>query len=483
MSGVLWCAVMQRRRAGHEDSNSRKATEAAAQQPHEQEPAGDPADIPDLANHGVEHQQQQQLFLQQLLLQQPSPTSQDEDTAASKPASDISGTASDQDAEHAQVDELSQLMAGGLLPLPEGMHSLHLSMLPMSSMYLPKPTNDKHRVQWPVPAASTPSNSSNSDSSPSAQAARSSSKATMVLSEPRCSTLRSKVSQQDAFVHFTNNTSHTVRLLWISYEGAEVAYSELQPGAEMLQHTFVTHPWVAREVSTATQLPINMQEAFCPKLVQCPQPQAPAGPATQQADAAALAAGADVEAAEGDHGQQQQQQLLQLHDQVQSKARPKLYIVGCPEGERLVPYSELQRAEITALPGLLWSESAHTHFPPAFQAAVRTFLMCHLQLQRNMQAGTVLAATATAASSSSSSAAAAAAADRTAPEAGAGAIVMDELPMLGTSHLGCLPSLLLSHIVRLAAPCIPQHMELPLELRPDILPTCLAENPDAPADV
>jgi hypothetical protein len=186
------------------------------------------------------------------------------------------------------------------------------------------------------------------------------------------------------------------------------------------------------------------------------------------------AAGADVEAAGGDHNQQQ---LLQLHDQAQSQAYPQLYVVDGPEGERLVPCWALQRAEITALPGLSWSESAHSHFPPAFKAAVRTFLMCHLQLQHNMQADTVLAATATAAS-------AAAAATGTATGAGADGAVMDELSILGgTSHLGCLPSLLLSHIVRLAAPCTPQHMELPLDLRPDILPTRLAEDPDAPADV
>lgn len=45
------------------------------------------------------------------------------------------------------------------------------------------------------------------------------------------------------------------------------------------------------------------------------------------------------------------------------------------------------------------------------------------------------------------------------------------------SHLGCISSELLPHIVRLAAPYTPQHMDLPLSLSPDIMPTCLGEDP------
>lgn len=155
------------------------------------------------------------------------------------------------------------------------------------------------------------------------------------------------------------------------------------------------------------------------------------------------------------------------------KPEPRLVYIDAPDGPRLVSRSSLQHAEITGLPALPWSEPAHPHFPPAFKAAVKTFLTCHLQLQQAMHAESKLQPWL-------------AAPDNRKHADGPQVTTVQghssaDVRCSRSSHLGCLPSVLLLAIVRLAAPYAPQHMKLPLSLRPDILPTCLAEDPGAPA--
>jgi hypothetical protein len=362
-----------------------------------------------------------------------------------------------------QQDAADKQLAAGLLPLSAGgLSPVDRDTVPVMAVFLSKPSTHTHLVQWPLASnttsgttrASSSSTSSNSDPAPK-----------QALSAASYGTLCSKHSRHESYVLFMNNTPYTVRLMWVNYRGDEVAYDTLLPGHSCIQQTFATHPWIAREVTTATQLPINMQEAFCPHKMQRPQAAVAGAVPAAAAPAAAPAGPQEAAAAEAQPGAQQPQQL-QAGAPGGQQQQQQVFSFQSPNGIRRVPFSSLQRAEITVLPGLPWSESAHTHFPPAFKTAVRTFLMCHLQLQHSMQAGTAPTASAAA------------------PEAaGTESRVMDDLPSPGSawrSHLGCIPSVLLPHIARLAAPFAPQHMLLPLKLRPDILPTCLAEDPDAP---
>lgn len=341
-------------------------------------------------------------------------------------------------------------MAVGLLSLADGLGPVHKDALPVMAVFLPTPTTPGHRVQWPLPPPSGQQGSAGTSQQ---------------LSVPCLCSLSSKHSRHEAYVLFSNTTQHTMRLMWCSYKGEETGYDTLLPGHSCIQQTFATHPWVAREVHTATRLPINMQEAFCVHRTQQPRPQAravapaaaapaPAGP--PQGEAAAAAAPADDQAG----GQQPQQQ--QQAPQQQQQHQEQFFSFQGPTGVRRVPVSCLQRATISLLPALPWSEAAHSHFPPAFKAAVRAFLLCHQQLQQAAQQ-------------------AGAHCERGVDGSGSAGLQQgwDGSGSGSGSHLGCLPSVLLPHIVRLAAPYAPQHMDLPLPLRPDILPTCLPEDPEA----
>ena len=57
--------------------------------------------------------------------------------------------------------------------------------------------------------------------------------------------LKSKQSDKPAKIRFINESGATVIIQWIDFKGALKEYGELQPGAEMIQETFLTHPWIA----------------------------------------------------------------------------------------------------------------------------------------------------------------------------------------------------------------------------------------------
>lgn len=57
--------------------------------------------------------------------------------------------------------------------------------------------------------------------------------------------LKSERSNEPAKIRFINESGATLIILWIDFKGALKEYGELQPGAEMIQDTFITHPWIA----------------------------------------------------------------------------------------------------------------------------------------------------------------------------------------------------------------------------------------------
>lgn len=57
--------------------------------------------------------------------------------------------------------------------------------------------------------------------------------------------LRSENSKQPAKLRFVNDSGTTLVIQWIDFKGALKEYAVLQPGAELMQETFITHPWIA----------------------------------------------------------------------------------------------------------------------------------------------------------------------------------------------------------------------------------------------
>jgi hypothetical protein len=370
-------------------------------------------------------------------------------------------------------------------------------------------------VQWPLPAeksrdATTPDpNTSNL-------------KPQETLSQTVAIKLCSGESVSTEYVRFTNDTPYTIQMLWLDYCGRERPYDIIPPGESYIQHTFFTHPWIAREVNTATRLPINGQEAFFPHKTdaqfvpfddddepqgdlasdaadseepweqdqQDPQ-QDPLQDPQQQEDPDAHAAAVELA---GDQAEAQEEQQDQHQGQQQEQQQPEAWLEFPEDGGVL--YQPLQRAVITPLPELPWSQEAHRHFPALFKAAVRTFLLCHNQLQQPEGAAT--------APQPAAAAAVAAVAAEDNPMSCWGFMGLGRsLPRVGSSSngddgssnssggrgvgggacsssgcsLGCIPSVLLPVIVRMAAPFTPQHMELPVAMRPGILPTRLPDEP------
>ena len=57
--------------------------------------------------------------------------------------------------------------------------------------------------------------------------------------------IRSERSDKPAKIRFVNESGATLVIQWIDFKGALKEYGELQPGAELTQDTFITHPWIA----------------------------------------------------------------------------------------------------------------------------------------------------------------------------------------------------------------------------------------------
>ena len=60
-------------------------------------------------------------------------------------------------------------------------------------------------------------------------------------------TARSIDANQPTAMQFKNNRSSAVRIYWLDYQGQRKFYTELAPGQEYVQPTFVTHPWIVTD--------------------------------------------------------------------------------------------------------------------------------------------------------------------------------------------------------------------------------------------
>jgi hypothetical protein len=47
-------------------------------------------------------------------------------------------------------------------------------------------------------------------------------------------------------VTFDNETDQLVELFWLNFQGIEVSYGTIAPGASLGMNTYATHPWIAK---------------------------------------------------------------------------------------------------------------------------------------------------------------------------------------------------------------------------------------------
>ena len=67
-------------------------------------------------------------------------------------------------------------------------------------------------------------------------------------------------------VTFDNETDQLVELFWLNFQGNEVSYGTIAPGASKGMYTYATHPWIARgKNNAAVQLHLDGDDTFVPE--------------------------------------------------------------------------------------------------------------------------------------------------------------------------------------------------------------------------
>jgi hypothetical protein len=113
----------------------------------------------------------------------------------------------------------------------------------------------------------------------------------------------------------------------------QVAYDTIAAGDVLRQQTFLTHPWLVREVTTGTRLLLNGREAFVPTL-QEHREQVSAARARQQA------------------AQQQAQQLVQQEGGVQGNQPQPLGVAQQPQQQGVEGVGVGPNAQLVVLAGM-----------------------------------------------------------------------------------------------------------------------------------
>ncbi|XP_050552379.1 von Hippel-Lindau disease tumor suppressor-like [Spodoptera frugiperda] len=76
--------------------------------------------------------------------------------------------------------------------------------------------------------------------------------------------VKSLNSDTPVTVRFTNQTSRPVNVWWRNFEGRQVFYGRIEPGASLDQGTFLTHPWQFTDACTEQYYVINNKAVFRP---------------------------------------------------------------------------------------------------------------------------------------------------------------------------------------------------------------------------
>jgi len=137
---------------------------------------------------------------------------------------------------------INRRLPGWVLLPARGRTVPSLHSLRVKDTYRPRERDEAELLTWTIPGTEGPE-----------------------VTPPTPVRLRSKRSEQVTYVEFRNNTRGVVRLLWIDFHGNEVAYPLIASGQTFRQHTFLTHPWIFRDVETGRQcVTDNQQTVFFP---------------------------------------------------------------------------------------------------------------------------------------------------------------------------------------------------------------------------
>lgn len=65
---------------------------------------------------------------------------------------------------------------------------------------------------------------------------------------------------------FINNTQRMVGVFWMDYNGYQVHYRTLRPGMGIEVDTYLTHPWIFRDMTTGERMHAFHNDVYFPEL-------------------------------------------------------------------------------------------------------------------------------------------------------------------------------------------------------------------------
>uniref|UniRef100_A0A182N4V2 von Hippel-Lindau disease tumour suppressor beta domain-containing protein n=1 Tax=Anopheles dirus TaxID=7168 RepID=A0A182N4V2_9DIPT len=77
--------------------------------------------------------------------------------------------------------------------------------------------------------------------------------------------LRSEHSEIRSFVLFRNTTERAVDVYWVNYSSKLIHYTTMQPRAECMVNTYVTHPWVFKDKQSDERMHVRHQPVYLPE--------------------------------------------------------------------------------------------------------------------------------------------------------------------------------------------------------------------------
>lgn len=61
--------------------------------------------------------------------------------------------------------------------------------------------------------------------------------------------IKSADSDRETKVQFRNQSKSKIKIYWINYNGKREFYSDLNPGRNYTQDTYMTHPWIVTDMT------------------------------------------------------------------------------------------------------------------------------------------------------------------------------------------------------------------------------------------
>lgn len=78
--------------------------------------------------------------------------------------------------------------------------------------------------------------------------------------------LASRHSSQRSCLLFINNTQRMVGVFWMDYNGYQVHYRTLRPGLGIEVDTYMTHPWIFRDMASGERMHTFHSNVYYPEM-------------------------------------------------------------------------------------------------------------------------------------------------------------------------------------------------------------------------